>query len=51
MSASTVRQAIHDGRLEDIRPLVPETTWHYFCSREAGPVIAAIQKTWDVIHY
>lgn len=51
VSASTVRQAIHDGRLEDIRPLVPETTWRYFRSREAGPVIAAIQKTQDVIHY
>lgn len=51
VSASTVRQAIHDGRLEDIRPLVPETTWRYFCSQEAEPVIAAIQKTQDVIHY
>ena len=51
VSASTVRQAIHDGRLEDIRPLVPETTWRYFRSQEAEPVIAAIQKTQDVIHH
>ena len=51
VSASTVRQAIHDGRLEDIRSLVPETTWNYFNSPEAGPVIQAIQKTQEVIHY
>lgn len=51
VSASTVRQAIHDGRLEDIRPLVPDSTWSYFGAPEAAPVIAAIQKTQDVIHY
>ena len=51
VSASTVRQAIHDGRLEDIRPLVPDSTWSYFSAPEAAPVIAAIQKTQDVIHY
>ena len=51
VSASTVRQAIHDGRLEDIRPLVPETTWRCFNSPEAGPVIAAIRNEPDVIHY
>jgi len=51
ISASTVRQAIHDGRLEDIRPLAPETTWSYFNAPEAGPVIAALRKEQDVIHY
>jgi len=51
VSASTVRQAIRDGRLEDIRPLVPETTWRYFSSPEAAPVIEAIQNTQNVIHY
>ena len=51
VSASTVRKAIHDGRLEDIRPLVPEATWSYFNSPEAGPVIEAIQREKDVIHY
>lgn len=51
VSASTVRQAIHDGRLEDIRPLVPETTWRYFSSPEAQPVIDAIRREQDVIHY
>lgn len=51
VSASTVRQAIHDGRLEDIRPLVPDAAWDYFTSLEAGAVIAAIQAEQNVIHY
>lgn len=51
VSASTVRQAIHDGRLEDIRPLVPDAAWDYFTSPEAGAVIAAIQAEQNVIHY
>lgn len=51
VSASTVRKAIHDGRLEAIRPLVPDTTWRYFNSPEAAPVIEAIQREKDVIHY
>lgn len=51
ISASTVRQAIHDGCPEDIRPLVPETTWRYFRSPEAQPVIKAIQQEQNVIHY
>ena len=51
VSASTVRQAIHQGRLEDIRPLVPEATWSYFSSPLAAPVVEAIQREKDVIHY
>ncbi|WP_300413320.1 [citrate (pro-3S)-lyase] ligase [uncultured Oscillibacter sp.] len=51
VSAGAVRQAIHDGRLEDIRPLVPETTWRYFHSPEAGPVLDAIRREETVIHY
>ena len=51
VSASTVRQAIHDGQLEDIRPLVPDAAWDYFTSPEAGAVVAAIQAEQNVIHY
>ena len=51
VSASTVRRAIHDGRLEDIRPWVPESTWRYFCSPEAEPVIRAIRAEDRVEHY
>lgn len=51
VSASTVRQAIHDGRLEDYRRLLPETTYDYFMSEEAAPVIAAIRAMPDPRHY
>ena len=51
ISASTVRKAIHDGRLEDIRGLVPETTWNYFSGPDAAGVIEAIRRSDSVIHY
>ena len=51
ISASTVRQAIHDDRLADIRGLVPDATWNYFHSPEAAPVIEAIRGSGSVIHY
>lgn len=51
VSASDVRQAIHDGRPEDIRSLVPDCTWDYFRSPEAAPVIRAIQNSAEVVHY
>ena len=51
VSASTVRQAIHDGNLEGIADMLPETTLRYFRSPEAAPVIAAICVSDDVIHY
>lgn len=51
ISASTVRSFIHDGRLEDIRGLVPETTYRYFTSPEAAPVIGRIRAAEEVVHY
>lgn len=51
VSASTVRKLIHEGRPEDIRPLVPESTWRYFASPEAEPVIWAIRASGEVVHY
>ena len=51
ISAGTVRQLIHDGRLAEVRDLVPETTWSYFNSPEAAPVIEAIRRSDSVIHY
>ena len=50
ISASHVRQLIHDGPLEAIRPLVPETTYAYLC----GPgqrAVARIRACADVIHH
>ena len=51
VSASTVRKLIHDVRLEDIRPLVPESTWNYFTLTEAAPVIQTIRESRQVVHY
>ena len=51
VSASTVRQAIHDGRLEDYRQLLPAATYDYFMSDAAAPVIAAIRAMPDPRHY
>ena len=51
ISASNVRQAIKEGRLEDIRELVPESTYKFFASDEAEAVIRKIRGTENVIHY
>ncbi len=51
ISASNVRQAVKEGRLEDIRGLVPESTYDFFASLEAESVIAKIRGTENVIHY
>ncbi len=51
ISASTVRQAIHDGKIESIKPLVPETTYKFFTSSEADEIIKKIQEHENVIHY
>ena len=51
VSASTVRQAIHDGELERFRHLLPETTYRYFMGAEAAPVVAAIRAMPDPRHY
>ena len=51
VSASTARQAIHDGRIDSIKPLVPETTYRFFTSPEADEIIKNIQKHENVVHY
>ena len=51
ISASNVRQAVKDGRLEEIRGLVPESTYRYFAGSEAEGVIRRIRGTENVIHY
>lgn len=50
VSASHVRQLIHDQRIEQIRPLVPESTYRYFNSEEAAEVIERIRQAQRVIH-
>ena len=51
ISASMVRQAIREDRLEELRGHLPDSTYDYFMSEEAAPVIAAIRGCSDVIHY
>ena len=51
ISASTVRQIIKNGNLEDLKNLVPETTYNYFLSDEAKTIIDKIRSQDNVIHY
>ena len=51
ISASTVRQAIHDDKLEEIRDFLPPTTYEFFAGPEGAAVCAAIKREKNVIHY
>ncbi|CAB1241733.1 [Citrate [pro-3S]-lyase] ligase [Ruminococcaceae bacterium BL-6] len=51
ISASTVRTAIHDGDFAAFKKMVPPTTFRYFTSRDAIPVIQRIRSANDVVHY
>ncbi len=51
VSASQVRLAVKEGRMEDFKGLVPESTYAFFTSPEAEPVIRRIREADEVIHY
>ena len=51
VSASVVRRLLQEGRLEEIRPLTPPSTYAYFASPEAAPVLERIRKAGNVAHY
>lgn len=51
ISASHVRQLIHDGQIEAIRPLVPETTYAYLTGDAGQNAVKRIQASDDVIHH
>lgn len=51
ISASTVRQAIHDDRLDSVREMLPDSTYRFFATAEGEQTAAAIRQTKDVIHY
>jgi [citrate (pro-3S)-lyase] ligase len=51
ISASTVRQAIHDDKLEEIKDFLPPTTYEFFAGPEGAAVCAAIKREKNVIHY
>lgn len=51
VSASTVRQAIHDGDMAFAKTMLPPSTWNYLTSSEAADVVAAIRAAEAVRHY
>lgn len=51
ISASTVRKAIQEGKLETVADMLPESTRAFFESPEGMPVVEAIRREKDVIHY
>ncbi|MBR5287414.1 MAG: [Clostridia bacterium] len=51
ISASHVRKLIHDGRIGEIRPLVPQTTYDYLTSDKGARALAAIKASDNVIHH
>ena len=51
ISASHVRQLIHDGQMEAIRPLVPETTYAYLSGEAGKNAVARICAAEDVVHH
>ncbi len=51
VSASNVGRAIQADELDTERELVPDTTYRYFASEEAAPVIQRIKAAGNVVHY
>lgn len=51
ISASHVRQLIHDGRMEEIVPLVPETTYAYLTGEKGRRAVERICASGDVVHH
>ena len=51
ISASLVRQAIHDCRLETICNALPESTYQFFASEEGSEVCRRIREATEIIHY
>ena len=51
ISASTVRTALKNDNIELLKTLVPETTLHYFQSKDADPVIVKIKAAEHVVHH
>ena len=51
ISASTVRQAIHDGKLETVRDMLPSSTYAYFAGAEGEKTVAALKAAGNLIHH
>lgn len=51
ISASTVRAKLKAGDFQSLQSLVPQSTLDYLCSPEAEPVLEAIRRAENVVHY
>lgn len=51
ISASRVRELIHEGRMEEIRPLVPPTTYDYLNGERGRRAVQAIRAAGNVRHH
>lgn len=51
VSASWVRQLIHDGKMDEVPQLVPKTTWDFLRSPEGQRIVVAIREAENVTHY
>ncbi len=51
ISASIVRKALQDNAINVLKSLVPETTFRFFQSEEAIPIIQKLKNSGNVIHY
>ena len=51
ISASTVRAALQSGDWGSLKALVPPSTYRYFTSPEAAPVLERIRRAGNVVHY
>ena len=51
ISASTVRQAIHDGKLEAVRDMLPDSTYRFFSGDASAAVRDTIRREKHVTHY
>lgn len=51
VSASDARTAIKEGDWERLKSLVPKSTFDYFISDEAAPVVSRIRRADNVVHY
>jgi [citrate (pro-3S)-lyase] ligase len=50
VSASTVRKLLIEERWEEVKALVPETTFEFLQSREAEPILDRLKKKPDSRH-
>jgi [citrate (pro-3S)-lyase] ligase len=51
ISASSVRKLLQEGRIEETKLLVPETTYRYFLSAEGQRIIETLKQAKNVVHY